>query len=75
MTSDKKTDWDYAAKIVELEDIIKRLQHPDTQIDEALKLHGTGKQLVAELEAFLAETKAGVTKLTGNDGALKAKDR
>lgn len=71
MTHHDKTGWDYAASIGELEDIISRLQQPDLQIDDAITLHTRGKQLVDELKAFLAETKATVTKLSSTDAAKK----
>lgn len=45
--------FDYAAKIAELEDITARLQQSDTPLDKAIQLHDAGKQLVAELEAYL----------------------
>ncbi len=49
----KNEQFDYAAKVAALEDIIAKLQQSDTAIDEAIRLHEEGKKLVAELNAYL----------------------
>ena len=45
--------FDYAAKTAELEVILAALQDPATPLDEAMRLHGEGRKLVAEIEKFL----------------------
>jgi exodeoxyribonuclease VII small subunit len=38
-----------------LEGILGQLQHEDTDVDEALKLHKEGKEVLAQLEKYLAD--------------------
>lgn len=40
-----------------LDEIILQLEREDIDIDEALKLHGEGQKVVAELEKYLTKTK------------------
>lgn len=47
--------FDYAAKTAELDAILTALQDPATPLDEAMKLHATGKALVKELDVFLRQ--------------------
>ena len=39
----------------EFEEVLDSLQNPDTDIDEALKLHAKGQKLLAKLEVYLKE--------------------
>jgi exodeoxyribonuclease VII small subunit len=56
------TNFDYAAKTEELEGILAHLQSEDIQLDEALKLHETGKKLIAEIEDYLRHAENEVKK-------------
>lgn len=47
------TEFDYAAKTRELEDLLQQLQSHDIPLDEALRLHAAGKKLVCDIENFL----------------------
>lgn len=40
-----------------LDVIIEKLEREDIDIDEAVKLHGEGQKVVAELEKYLTKTK------------------
>lgn len=53
MAKSTKTAFDYAAKTAELEALLAQLQRSDITLDEAIKLHDDGKQLIAELENYL----------------------
>ncbi len=53
MTKSTGASFDYVAKTSELETILAKLQSNDISLDEAIKLHETGKKLVAELEGYL----------------------
>lgn len=59
----KKTgEFNYREKAEELERIITTLQNPDTEIDEATKLHAAGLKLVGELEEYLDQAEVEVKK-------------
>lgn len=38
----------------ELDEVLIKLQDPETDLDDAIKLHEKGKLLIAELEKYLA---------------------
>jgi exodeoxyribonuclease VII small subunit len=46
----------------ELEEILNKLQHEDTDIDQAIELHKNGRQVLAQLEAYLKKITDGVDK-------------
>lgn len=46
----------------ELEKVLDRLQDPQTDIDEALRLHEEGKKLIDQLEAYLDDVEQKVGK-------------
>lgn len=48
----------YADLKQKLEDIIDKLQSPQTDLDEALKLHTEGAGLIEKLEKYLNEVQA-----------------
>lgn len=58
----KKVEFDYRAKVTELERIVAELQNPDIQIDEATKLHAEGLKLIGELEAYLNQAEVEVKR-------------
>lgn len=45
----------YAEIKQKLEDVIDKLQNPQTDLDEALKLHKQGAELIEKLEKYLSE--------------------
>ena len=63
----KQTEFDYAAKTAELETVLAKLQNTDTPLDEAMKLHETGRVLVSELEKFLKQAENEVHKQLAED--------
>jgi exodeoxyribonuclease VII small subunit len=54
---------DYSSLNLELSDVLARLQQPDIQVDEAVKLYEAGLQLVDQLEAHLKSAENTVKKL------------
>jgi exodeoxyribonuclease VII small subunit len=58
----KKTDFDYNAKVAELEQIVADLQNPEIDIADATKLHAAGLKLIDELEAYLKQAEVTVKK-------------
>ena len=63
----KQTEFDYAAKTAELETVLAKLQNTDTPLDEAMKLHETGRVLIVELEKFLKQAENEVHKQLAED--------
>ncbi len=53
-----KAEPSYKELKAELDRILAALQHPDTDVDEALELHKQGQKALDALEKYLA----GVTK-------------
>lgn len=62
--SDKQA-FDYGAKIAELEQVVAKLQNESTPLDEAMRLHKTGKGLVKELQLYLGQAEIEIQKQTG----------
>jgi len=58
----KKTDFDYSAKVAEMEQIVADLQNPEIDIADATKLHAAGLKLIDELEAYLKQAEVTVKK-------------
>ena len=54
---------DYSSLNIELGDILARLQQPDIQVDEAVKLYEAGLKLIAQLEAHLKSAENTVKKI------------
>ncbi len=48
----------------QLDNVLNRLQAEDVDIDEAVKLHEQGQQLVKQLEKYLEATSLKITKLS-----------
>ncbi len=46
----------------QLDDILTQLQADELDVDEAMKLYQQGQKVVAELEKYLAKTKAQLPK-------------
>ncbi len=45
----------------DLEEVLDALQNPDTDIDEALKLHEKGQKLLKQLEAYLSDVETKIS--------------
>ncbi len=48
----------------QLDEVLEKMQDPETELDEALELHAKGKKLVALLESYLEEVEQKVVKAT-----------
>ncbi len=59
--------FDYAAKMAELEAVLAQLQASDTPLDDAMTLHETGTNLIAELEEFLKHAEHDIQKHVAKD--------
>lgn len=62
------TEFDYTAKIEELESILVRLQSVDISLDKALALHKAGKSLTSEIEDYLKHAENEVNKQIATKG-------
>ncbi|MDO5846430.1 MAG: exodeoxyribonuclease VII small subunit [Methanocorpusculum sp.] len=53
----------YEEMIAELRDIAKRLDDPQTSVEDAVSLHKRGMELIAKCEAFLAKAELTITEV------------
>ena len=60
---------DYQTLNAELEAVLAKLQHPDVQVDEAVKLYEQGLTLIAALEAHLKQAENRIETLKLKAGA------
>jgi exodeoxyribonuclease VII small subunit len=49
----------------ELKDVVKKMEDPDTGLDESIALYEKGAALIRECEMKLAEAELKVTEVTG----------
>lgn len=70
-----KNDIDYAARSIELDDILTKLQQPGLQVDEAIKLYEQGLKLIAQLEAYLVSAENKIEKLKLSAGSPPEKEK
>ena len=54
---------DYQTLSVSLEEILAKLQNPDVQVDEALKLYEQGLAIIAKLENYLERAENTIERL------------
>jgi exodeoxyribonuclease VII small subunit len=59
-----KQTIDYQELSNELDHIIASLQANDIPIDEAIKLHGRGEQIITELEKYLKQAQNTIQQVT-----------
>lgn len=59
----KQIKVDYLSLNMQLEEVMSRLQRPDIQVDEAVKLYEQGLKLLGELERYLKQAENKITKL------------
>ncbi|HJJ42507.1 MAG TPA: exodeoxyribonuclease VII small subunit [Methanocorpusculum sp.] len=60
---EKEKELSYEEMITELKEIAKKLDNPDTNVEDAVKLHKRGMELIAKCEAFLAQAELTITEL------------
>lgn len=58
-----KKQIDYQTLSNELDDILANLQHPDVQVDEAIKLYEQGLKIIEQLELHLEQAQNKLTVL------------
>ena len=59
-----KSKPDYTSLNLQLNTILDKLQQPDIQVDEAVKLYEEGLQLIEQLEAHLQQAEHTLKKLS-----------
>lgn len=57
------TQQTYQTLHAQLETVLAKLQDPELEVDEAIKLYEQGAKLVAQLEAYLQKAENKLTKL------------
>jgi exodeoxyribonuclease VII small subunit len=60
---------DYQTVNQRLEEVLAKLQAPDVQVDEAMKLYEEGLELVGKLEKHLEQAENKIEKLKSASGA------
>ena len=53
----------YEEMITELRDIARKLDDAQTSVEDAVKLHARGMELIAKCEAFLAKAELTITEV------------
>ncbi|HJJ30655.1 MAG TPA: exodeoxyribonuclease VII small subunit [Methanocorpusculum sp.] len=63
--SEEKTpkEEDYESMISELREIARKLDDPQTSVEDAVKLHARGMELIGKCEAFLAKAELTITEV------------
>ena len=59
----KEKEEDYESMISELRDIARKLDDPQTSVEDAVKLHARGMELIRKCEAFLAKAELTITEV------------
>lgn len=54
---------DYQALSLELDEVLAKLQQPDIQVDQAVKLYEQGLQLIEDLEKHLEQAENKIEQL------------
>lgn len=54
---------DYQALSLELDEVLAKLQQPDIQVDEAVKLYDQGLKLIEQLEGHLEKAENTIERL------------
>ncbi len=58
----KKT-IDYKALSAELDAVVGKLEHTDTDVDEAMRLYERGRVIVSQLEAYIKDAENKIIKV------------
>lgn len=61
--SSDKSKLSYQDMHNRLDEILSQMQSPQTSIDDAIKLHKEGTELVSKLEAYIAEAELVINKI------------
>ncbi|HJJ35919.1 MAG TPA: exodeoxyribonuclease VII small subunit [Methanocorpusculum sp.] len=65
MTSTEHTEeLNYEEMVAELRDIAKRLDDSATSVEDAVRLHARGMDLIARCEAFLEKAELTITEVS-----------
>ena len=59
----EKEDLSYEEMIAELKEIAKQLDDPNTLVEDAVKLHKRGMELIAKCEDFLQKAELTIIEL------------
>ncbi|HJJ55151.1 MAG TPA: exodeoxyribonuclease VII small subunit [Methanocorpusculum sp.] len=65
-TEDTKneTELNYEEMVAELREIAKKLDDPVTSVEDAVRLHARGMELVSRCEAFLEKAELTITEVS-----------
>ncbi|HJQ08887.1 MAG TPA: exodeoxyribonuclease VII small subunit [Candidatus Saccharimonadales bacterium] len=63
------TNTDYKSASKALDEVLAKLQKPDIQVDEAVKLYEEGLRLIKQCETHLTEAENKIEQLTLQAGA------
>lgn len=63
MTEIEANEQDYESMIAELREIARKLDDSNTSVEDAVKLHTRGMELIAKCEAFLAKAELTITEV------------
>lgn len=63
-TAENEQELTYEEMIAELRDIAKKLDDPSTPVEDAVRLHTRGMELVARCEEFLAKAELTITDVS-----------
>lgn len=59
----ESTKPDYESMVTELREIARKLDDPNTSVEDAVNLHSRGMELIAKCEAFLAKAELTITEV------------
>lgn len=59
----KDSKLTYQEMHARLDEVLTQIQSPQTSVDDALKLHKEGVELVAGLEKYIAEAELAISKI------------
>lgn len=63
MTEIEANEPNYEEMITELREIARKLDNPNTSVEDAVKLHTRGMELISKCEAFLAKAELTITEV------------
>ncbi len=69
--SEREPELNYEERITELREIAKKLDDSTTSVEDAVKLHARGMDLVARCEAFLAKAELTITEVSQENPETK----
>jgi len=66
-----KEELNYEEMVAELREIAKKLDDPATSVEDAVKLHARGMDLVARCDAFLEKAELTISEVSVEESAEK----